>query len=329
MEAVKVSIIVPVYKVPEKYLRKCIESCITQSLKDIEIILVDDGSPDNCGKICDEYALNDKRIKVIHKKNGGVSSARNYGILKARGEYIGFVDADDWIKRDFYEKMILFGEENKVDVVISGFVKEENNKIIECLIKGENKIFNKIEALKVLLERKLYVWSLWDKIYKKSILKENKIFFSENISMGEDLDFIWNLFNKIDKVGYISLNKYHYCYRENSAVTNKNPNKKLSSILVMKKILDESKNVDNDLYKRMQELYIKELASCCRDMLIYNKDKSSYELKIKRLQKELRKNIYALLRNRDFKLKIKLSIIFFLFPYNICRNFKFLLKQYK
>lgn len=125
MNDIKVSIIIPVYKVPEEYLRNCIESCINQTLKNIEIILIDDGSPDNCGEICDEYALKDSRIKVIHKKNGGVSNARNYGILKSKGEYIGFVDADDWIEKDFYEEMILFGEKNKVDVVVSGFVKEK------------------------------------------------------------------------------------------------------------------------------------------------------------------------------------------------------------
>ena len=95
----KVSIIVPVYKV-EKYLRKCIDSIINQTLKDIEIILVDDGSPDNCGKICDEYAAKDTRIKVIHKENGGLSSARNAGMEVAEGEYIGFVDSDDWIESD-------------------------------------------------------------------------------------------------------------------------------------------------------------------------------------------------------------------------------------
>ena len=114
MNSIKVSIIIPVYKIPEIDLKKCIESCRRQTLKEIEIILVDDGSPDNCGNICDEYIKKDDRIKVIHKKNEGVSSARNLGILKARGKYIGFVDADDWIEADFYEKMIEFGEKNQL-----------------------------------------------------------------------------------------------------------------------------------------------------------------------------------------------------------------------
>ena len=97
-----VSIIVPVYKVPEQYLRKCIESTIAQTLENIEILLVDDGSPDQCGKICDEYAEKDNRIQVLHKKNGGLSSARNYGCKAAQGKWIMFVDGDDWIEPDMW-----------------------------------------------------------------------------------------------------------------------------------------------------------------------------------------------------------------------------------
>lgn len=99
-KAPQVSIIVPVYKVPEGFLRKCVESCGAQTLEEIEILLVDDGSPDDCGSICDEYAAQDERIRVIHKENGGLCSARNAGCLAARGEWIMFVDGDDWIDPD-------------------------------------------------------------------------------------------------------------------------------------------------------------------------------------------------------------------------------------
>lgn len=326
MNSVKVSIIIPVYKIPEIDLKQCIESCKRQTLKEIEIILVDDGSPDNCGNICDEYAKKDDRIKVIHKKNEGVSSARNLGILKARGKYIGFVDADDWIEADFYEKMIEFGEKNQLDIVISGFVKDKNNKTFKVLKRDKDRIFNSLEALKTLLAREIYEWSPCDKIYKKDIIMKNNVFFDINIHMGEDLDFIWRLFNKTDNIGYISLNKYHYCYRENSAVTKKDPQKKFSSILVMRRILDNTKNIDINLYKRMQALYIKELASCCRDLLIYSQNKNNYKYKIKKFQSEIRRNICGLLRNKDFKLKIKFAIIYFSFPYSFCKIFKNILK---
>src|SRR5665647_2657921 len=99
-----ISIIVPIYKV-ENYIRNCVDSILNQTYKNLEVILVDDGSTDNCGNICDEYSLKDNRIKTIHKKNGGLSSARNAGLDVAKGEYIGFIDSDDWIEKDMYESL--------------------------------------------------------------------------------------------------------------------------------------------------------------------------------------------------------------------------------
>ena len=107
-----ISIIVPVYKV-EKYLEKCVKSIIGQTYKNLEIILVDDGSPDNCGKLCDEFAALDNRIKVYHKENGGLSDARNYGVEKATGKYIGFVDSDDYIHEEMYEKLYIAIKKNR------------------------------------------------------------------------------------------------------------------------------------------------------------------------------------------------------------------------
>ena len=111
----KVSVIVPVYKV-EKYLNKCVDSIINQTLEDIEIILVDDGSPDNCGKICDDYAQKDNRIVVIHKTNGGLSDARNAGLEVARGEYIGFVDSDDYIAPEMISLLYGVCKKNSTDI---------------------------------------------------------------------------------------------------------------------------------------------------------------------------------------------------------------------
>ena len=113
-----VSIIVPVYKV-ESYLPQCIESIINQTYPNLEIILIDDGSPDACGKICDEYAKQDKRIKVFHKQNGGLSDARNYGVARASGEYLSFVDSDDWIEPDMFEVLVKVADDNKADLVNS------------------------------------------------------------------------------------------------------------------------------------------------------------------------------------------------------------------
>ncbi|UJF15261.1 glycosyltransferase [Jeotgalibaca sp. MA1X17-3] len=124
---IKVSIIVPVYNV-EKYLKKSIESLMNQTLKDIEIILVNDGSTDNSLFICKQYEKKDFRIKVIDKNNGGVSSARNIGIELASGQYIGFIDPDDWIEPEMYEKMYSKIEKTKSDVCICNYIKEKNKK---------------------------------------------------------------------------------------------------------------------------------------------------------------------------------------------------------
>lgn len=131
-----VSIIVPVYKVPEQYLRKCIESTMTQTLKKIEILLVDDGSPDQCGEICDEYAEKDKRIRVLHKKNGGLSSARNYGCKAAQGKWIMFVDGDDWIEPDMCQTMYSAGEEKQVQLVMCGIMKDYGKSATEYKFYG-------------------------------------------------------------------------------------------------------------------------------------------------------------------------------------------------
>lgn len=115
----EISIIVPVYKV-EPYLRKCVDSILAQTFTDFEVILVDDGSPDNSGKICDEYASKDSRVRVIHKKNGGLSSARNAGIDVARGKYLGFVDSDDYIEKDMYELLYDNIVKEQADLSICG-----------------------------------------------------------------------------------------------------------------------------------------------------------------------------------------------------------------
>lgn len=129
MESKLISVIVPVYNV-EKYLSKCIDSILAQTYKNLEIILVDDGSPDNCPKICDEYAKKDNRIKVIHKENGGLSAARNVALDIAKGEYIGFVDSDDFIAEDMYEVLYNLAEKYNAEISSVSFYKVIENNII-------------------------------------------------------------------------------------------------------------------------------------------------------------------------------------------------------
>lgn len=202
-----VSIIVPVYKV-EKYLKRCVDSLTNQTLSDIEIILVDDGSPDNSGKICDSLQEKDCRIKVIHKTNGGLSSARNAGVKIAQGQYIGFVDSDDDVALDMYEKMYSVAKRENVDFVMSDYQRicadgrcylktldipsglyEKNQMrriIFPNLIMGEN-----IEYGPLL--------SVWHCLYRTDFLRQNNLYFDEEVRWSED-----NIFSAI--AGY-------YCER--------------------------------------------------------------------------------------------------------------------
>ncbi len=176
----KISIIVPVYKV-EKYIHQCIDSILKQTFTDIELILVDDGSPDSCGKICDEYAVKDRRVKVIHKENGGLSDARNTGVKCAKGEYISFVDSDDWIAPNALEEALWQMLKNEVDMLKFGFIKTDGRKSKTVTFK-ENKIFDKD------LFGKYFdgvLWTIaWGTLYKAELAK--KVLFPEKISHKEN-----------------------------------------------------------------------------------------------------------------------------------------------
>lgn len=167
-----ISVIIPVYKV-EKYLDRCIRSVVDQSYRNLEIILVDDGSPDQCGKICDEWAEKDKRIKVIHKENGGLSDARNAGLDIATGEYIGFVDSDDYIHPEMYRKMHERAKESNADLIMCNFFRvDELNKM--CAFNEnvcEDGFIDKRIALKNICKYSSYV-AVWNKLYKRHLFQD-------------------------------------------------------------------------------------------------------------------------------------------------------------
>ena len=167
----KISIIVPVYNV-EKYLPQCLESIINQTYKDLEIILINDGSTDSCLQICDEYALRDNRIQVIHQQNGGLSEARNTGLKIATGDFIGFVDSDDLISVDFYEKLLAAAINSNAEIVECNYVKfssEDDLRLVSNTCNIKNELFNTEKALESLMNQNLKQ-VVWNKIYRKEIL---------------------------------------------------------------------------------------------------------------------------------------------------------------
>lgn len=203
-----ISIIVPVYKV-EAYLDQCVQSIVNQSYSNLEIILVDDGSPDNCPAMCDRYAAQDSRIKVVHKQNGGLSDARNTGIRMATGDYIGFVDSDDWIEQDMYEILLRAIQEHNADIAEIG-VNYCYEGRTERKKAEEVHLLNKHEALTAFLDRSLLIQGcVWGKLYRADIVK--KVMFPVG-RLHEDGYFTYKALYEVEI--YILLNICKYNYRQ-------------------------------------------------------------------------------------------------------------------
>ncbi|WMJ89809.1 glycosyltransferase [Anaerocolumna sp. MB42-C2] len=197
-----ISVIIPVYMV-ENYIDECINSVINQTYTNLEIILIDDGSKDRCGEICDEYAIKDSRIKVIHQSNGGLSKARNAGIDIATGDYIGFVDSDDYIEEDMFEFLLQLAISNNADISICGTY----NKDLHLSSTYKEYCYTPKEAIKTMLAEKKFNTSAWDKLYKRELFTE--IRYPEG-KIYEDLATTYKLFHKASKIIYNSKPKYYY-----------------------------------------------------------------------------------------------------------------------
>lgn len=228
MKKPKISIIVPIYNV-EKYIKRCIDSLVNQTFKDIEIILVDDESPDNCFHICEEYSARDPRIKVIHKKNGGLGFARNSGLDVAIGEYIAFVDSDDYVDLNMYEKLYETAQENALDTLYCGYNNVDNNFKAESISEVSSlQILDSTDEINGVLmdmiasepssriERK-YRMSVWHGIYSNELITKNKIrFCSEREFISEDIIFHIDYLTVTSRIAFIPNPFYYYCDNESS-----------------------------------------------------------------------------------------------------------------
>lgn len=213
MKNPKISVIVPVYNV-EQYLCRCVDSILAQTFPDFELLLIDDGSKDRSGEICDEYAGKDERVRVFHKENGGVSSARNLGIDNAKGEWISFIDADDRILPEFLQSLIETADESD-ELIVGGntyFGEEEGETVPpeNIVVKREHfkdYIFNDSEWT---WQRIFYV--VWGKLFRLNIIKENKLKFDINMIRSEDTTFMLIYMTKIESVKFCSVKNYSYRY---------------------------------------------------------------------------------------------------------------------
>jgi len=260
------SIIVPVYNV-EKYLGRCIDSIINQTYRNLQIILVDDGSTDRSGDICEDYAKKDRRIRVVHKKNGGQATARNIGLKLAKGSYIGFVDSDDYIKEDMYAKLSAKIKEHHAQIACCGRVDTfENFKTggkVHFNCKSEQ-CFEQVDIIRQLLLYKLISFSVCDKLFKAEIFRN--IRFPERRG-AEDVPVVYEVLKRALRVVHIGSIEYFYCHRRGSTTGQKFHLRKIDYLLFVRDIYRDVTKCYPALRKEAEAMYVISAISMWRQVV--------------------------------------------------------------
>ena len=206
----KISVIIPVFNM-ERLLPKCLDSLLSQEHDALEIILINDGSTDSSGKICSRYSESDERIIVIHKENGGVSSARNIGLSKATGSFVSFIDPDDWLENDMYSKLCDLARTESSDIVMCGYYQEKENNTVPLIKQvGEIIVYGPAEAMNEILDSKKFRGYLWNKLFNLELIRKNKVEFDEDIHFCEDMLFCAEAILHAERISYDSTPLYHY-----------------------------------------------------------------------------------------------------------------------
>ncbi|HHU48190.1 MAG TPA: glycosyltransferase, partial [Clostridiales bacterium] len=271
-----VSIIIPVYNV-EPYLEHCLESIINQTYKNLQIIIVNDGSTDNSPAICDKFAEKDNRIVVIHKKNGGVSSARNVGLGISQGSYILFVDSDDWIETDMVEHLINISIETNVDVVLFGIYNEDYIQMKTYTIHfNSDLLVDKDHLLKLLpgWVKDEKINTIYGKLYLADIIKSNNIRFDESLNIAEDALFNYEVFLHVESVYLLRACFYHYMIIDAESLSKRyNPGKYEMLNHVNGNLLEliQNNKIYSGLLQSAHYIRIKNLFSCLVDVFMYEK----------------------------------------------------------
>lgn len=265
------TVIIPVYNV-EKYINKCLESIINQTYKNLEIILVDDGSTDNSSYLCDEWQKKDSRITVIHKKNGGLSDARNAGLQIAKGELITFVDSDDYVMLDTYEQMIQAINSYEADIAVCGdfFVDENGENLAIQNVKelSDMEVFNSQKALEILCKDKYIVSHAWDKVYRRNVIINERFPTNHNY---EDIYVMHKIFLNAKKIVHINQPKYFYVQRKGSIVKTPSIENQKDLLNAYKTRYDElDKIVNNDIKWAQLNILIEVLTVCSQIYSIKN-----------------------------------------------------------
>ena len=292
----RVSIIIPIYNTA-RYLRRCLDSVICQTYRNLEIILVDDGSTDTSPQICDEYASRDDRIKVVHKSNGGESSARNVGLKISSGDCIAFLDCDDWIESDMYEVLVSAMEKNDADIAASSWIKEFPEKQVKVCNIGtvSHESFGRKEMMHYVYKRDMYQGFayMWDKLYKREILEDDQkhiMMFDESLELGGDVLYLAKALLNTKNACYIDKNFYHYRQRADSGSHAVDLKKRMDWLMSYNMTIDlfESNSVDEETLVYVKRFLVyhstdtaeialdqgntDELAMCLKNMRLYQNE---------------------------------------------------------
>lgn len=290
-----VSIIIPVYNC-EKYIEKCVKSVLDQSYEDLEIIIIDDGSNDKTLSICKELSKNDKRIRIIQQENKGVSCARNQGLMNVTGEYVIFIDGDDWVEKNFVECLLSDLLEKQVDLVACGWICEDEGGLISEKKQFAKKLINTEMAIRMAFAESGFQGYLWNKIFKRELICNNNLFFDSSVTMLEDLLFVYEYLSKCKKIVINDKLCYHHVIYESSSrekcFKGKNFDIRwLSELKVLSKIIDNTGDAYLKKFLKSRKVlvcgfYLKRMYECN----YYNS-----EIK-KKLKKYIRNNLYYLWR---------------------------------
>jgi len=309
-----ISIVVPVYNV-EKYIDKCITSIINQTYKNIEIILVDDGSPDSSGIICDNFKKNDKRIKVIHKKNGGVSSARNSGLEISNGKYVTFIDGDDFVDNNYIKSFTsILNIYPNTNII---FYENFHNVYSDKKDNDHSKVIFAETAIESIYNGKMNV-AVWNKMYSAKFLKENNIHFNQDIWYGEGMLFNIECLQYTDSVVLINKKTYHQRYNSESAMRNFNFESNLCGIrsleIQKEKWKKNNKKIENSWIFHRKCFNISIMTGILKSHSI-----SKYKNEFNQCKKNMRKTPFISLKvNIPFKQKI-MHIAASFFPVTISK----------
>lgn len=309
-----VSVIIPVYNV-EAYLSQCLDSVVNQTYSNLEIVLINDGSTDNSLAIANKYAANDSRIVVVNKPNEGVAATRNVGIANAHGEYVQFVDADDWIEHDMIERMLGVALKNEYQIISCGDILEFSNgkTMIGNPIEKDIVIREKKQIVSLFLEHKNMNGALRTKLFKRTLFEGLQ--FDPDVSYGEDALLVWQMLQSQSNISIVFIPDSFYHYRMNdTSISHSFGKLKFTAYKVWKTITDDTERLYPELLPKAQ-------ASFCNQMTIVLFDAAingyRYDEIIQRLQKIVRKYRKILKKQKDCSLPKKLSLWFLCSHYNL------------